>query len=323
MTGARTAPAPRPVAGSQRAELEEILQGVRQALTARDEDPTGAWVEESAAELSGGAKPGWFVPGPRGGIIFYARRGSAAFGHLHTVGDPTVARTLASTLFEQLPADVASLDLGFTGLAPDAERTLVEELARRPGSTVIDRRALERSLGTADGQFSAKPPGGLRLVPVSAVTLEALADLDRRAFQGSTDALLLGHEPSAYRRALEAMLESRLGRFLPEASAALLDEGPTRLVGGVLTAERSPHRALVLDLVVDPERRRRGLGRFLLGWTLRAVWALGYETARLWATVRNAPAMELYRAFGFRTALEATIYRWDRAGAPTQPQTSR
>jgi ribosomal protein S18 acetylase RimI-like enzyme len=323
VTRPMAAAAPRRTAGAVRAELEELLQPVRQALAARDEDPTGAWVEESAAELASGAKAGWFVPGPGGGIVFFARRGSAAFGHLHAAGGRAVALGLASTLLTQLPEDVASLDLGFTGLAPEEERSVVQELARRAGSTVIERRALERPLTAADGHLPAEPPGGLVRVPLSAVTLDALADLDRRAFQGSTDALLLGQETSAYRRALEAMLESRLGRFLPEASAALLQEAPTRLVGAVLTAERSPHRALVLDLVVDPERRRQGLGRYLLGWTLRAVWALGYDRARLWATVRNAPAMELYRAFGFRTTLEATIYRWDRGAGSEQPQTSR
>jgi len=306
-----------------RADLEEVLLGVRRELARRDEDPAGSWVEATATDLADGSRPGWYVPGAEGGIVFYARRASAAFGHLHAPGGFEVARSLAATLLGHLPPEIASLDLGFTGLRPEDERALVRELAAAPGSTVIERGALERSLAPADGRFAAEPPSGVDRVPVSAVTVEALAELDRAGFAGSVDALLLGSEANAYRAALEAMLESRLGRFLGEASAALVEPEPTRLVGAVLSAERSPQRAIVLDLVVDPARRRRGLGRFLLGWTLRALWALGYESARLWASVRNTPALELYREFGFRRALEATIYRWDRPAAPSHPHTSR
>jgi len=317
VTAAAARVVPRTTLGAPRADLEEHLQRLRRALAERDETPTGAWVEESAAELAAGSKTGWYLPEPGGGISFYARRGPAAYGHVHCETGPEVAGLLAEALLDHLPEEVATLDLGFTGLSGPDERALAERLARRAGSTVIERAAMERTLSDADRHFPAEPPAGIDRLPVSAVTLEALTDLDRAAFRGSTDALLLGEEPGAYRRALEAMLESRLGRFLGEASAALVEPEPTRLVGAVLTSERSSRRAVVLELVVDPERRGQGLGRFLLGWTLRAVWALGYEHVRLWVSVGNESAIGLYRAFGFRRVLEATIYRWER---PTGPQ---
>lgn len=323
MTAGAPSSSPRPARGAPRAALEELLQGVRRELARRDEDPTGAWVEETAGDLAGGARAGWYLEGGVGGIAFYARRGAAAFGHLHAPGGVDTARRLAATLLGALPGDVASLDLGFTGLGVDDERAVVRELARTPGSTVIERCAMERALTAADRLLPAEPPAGVDRLPVSAVTLEALTELDRAAFQGSPDALLLGTDPAAYRTALEAMLGSRLGRFLAEASAALVEPEPTRLVGAVLSAERSPQRALVLDLVVEPARRRRGLGRFLLGWTLRALWALGYESARLWVSLLNTSALELYREFGFRRTLEATIYRWDRPAPSEHPQASR
>lgn len=323
MTDGPEQPAPRPAAGAARVELEELLQGVRRELARRDEDPAGAWVEESAAELATGAKPGWFLAGPEGGIAFYARRGPNAFGHLHTTAGLDAARRLSTALVRHLPADIASVDLGFTGLDPGQERLLAEELSATPGSTVIGRRAMERPLQPADGRLPSSPPPGVERLPVSAVTTEALVELDRAAFRDSVDALLLGGEPGAYRDALQAMLGGRFGRFLGEASTTLVEPEPTRLVGAVLSAERSSRRAIVLDLVVDPARRRRGLGRFLLGWTVRALWALGYESARLWVSVRNTAALGLYREFGFHATLEATIYRWDRPGSTAQPHSAR
>ncbi len=314
----------RPTAGARRDELEELLQQVRRDLAARDEGPTGAWVAETAAELAAGTKPGWFVPGAgAAGLAFYARRGPAAYGHLHAAPGSDLGPLLAAALLEHLPEDVASLDLGFTGLDLEHERALVAELARRPGSTVIPRQAMERSLTPADARGPAEPPGGLERLPVRALTLEALAELDRASFAGTVDELLLGREPGANRRALEALLDGRLGRFLDEASAAMLEPEPVRLLGAILTTERSTRRAMVVALMVDPSRRRLGLGRFLLGWGLRALWALGYESVRLWVSLANEPAIRLYESFGFRPVVSATIYRWDRPASSAQAQSAR
>ncbi len=320
-----SAPAPevRPAQGASRATLEELLQLVRRDLARRDEDPSGAWVEETATDLARGSRPGWYLPGTDGGVAFFALQGAAAFGHVHAAGGLAPARRLARCVRDHLPPTAASLDLGFSGLVGEEERALATELAEAPGSTVIERRALERPLDVADGRFPDDPPSGVDRVPVSAVTLEALAELDRRAFSESVDRLLLGREPDAYRRAIAAMLDGRLGRFLGEASVALVESDPTRLVGAVVSAERSVRRAIVLDLAVAPDRRRRGLGRYLLGWTLRALWALGYENARLWVSLQNTAAVELYRAFGFRPVLEAAIYRWDRPASAAQPHVDR
>ncbi len=95
------------------------------------------------------------------------------------------------------------------------------------------------------------------------------------------------------------------------------------MIGAVLCSERSSRRAIVVALMVDPSRRRTGLGRFLLGWSMRALWALGYESVRLWVSVGNTAAVDLYRSFGFRAVLPATIYRWDRPGSTPQPHEAR
>jgi GNAT superfamily N-acetyltransferase len=303
---------PRSTTGAPRVDLEELLQTVRQQLLARDEAPAGSWVEATATDLALGTKPGFYLPGAPGGIVFYARHGPAAFGHLHTDAGPDAARRLAGALLDQLPPDVTSLDLGFTGLAPADEKAVLSDLAARSGSTVIERQAMDRPLAAADARWDPDPPPGLERVPVRAVTLDALTELDRAAFRGTIDELLVGPGPEANRRALEALLEGHLGRFVDEASCALLASEPTRLLGVVLCTERSTRRALVGGLMVDPSERRRGLGRFLLGWSLRALWALGYENARLWVSLDNAAALALYRRFEFRPSLWATIYRWDR-----------
>jgi ribosomal protein S18 acetylase RimI-like enzyme len=305
----------------------ELVQSLRRELGRRDELVTGDWVEATAQELREGQKKGWYYPpASGGGLAFYSFRQREAFGHVHVEPGSAAAERatwLTDTMLDALPPTVDSIDLGFTGLSTEDERALTARLAARPGSRVIERWRMERDLGPEDDQWPSTPPLGLSLVPVRDVTVDALAELDRRAFVGTVDELLIGPSPSDYRRVLEALLNGGLGRFVDEASAALIVPEPPRLVGALLTGEQSPRRAIYLDFMVDPADRGRGYGRFLFRWGLRALRALGYSSVRLWVTSSNRTALRLYEENGLRVAAVATIYRWDRPGSSPQPQFAR
>jgi ribosomal protein S18 acetylase RimI-like enzyme len=319
--------APRPATTASLDELLEIVQSLKHELVRREETVAGDWAEDSAADLRAGRKVGWYFPGAEGaGIGFYARRGPDAFGHVHVVeGTSAVERAtrLATTMLDALPPDITSIDLGFTGLLPREERDVTARLAERPGSASIERDRMERELGPPDAEAPVRLKEGLVLVPVRSVTLEALAELDRKAFQGTQDELLVGRTASDYATVLQSILDGRLGGFLDPASTALLYEDPPRLVGALLSAEQSPRKAVFVEFIVDPADRRQGHGRFLFRWGLRALWALGYSSVRLWVTSTNHPARRLYESFGFRTTASATIYRWERPGSDPQPHSAR
>jgi ribosomal protein S18 acetylase RimI-like enzyme len=182
---------------------------------------------------------------------------------------------------------------------------------------------MARSLRPTDTDASSSPPPGLERVPARDITLAALADLDWRAFRGSVDDQLVGGDPEEYSRVLTGLLGNALGLFLDAASTALIEADPTRLVGGILTAEVSSHEAVFVDIMVDPERRRRGYARFLLRWAFRALVGLGYEKVRLWVTASNTPAVTFYESEGFRRVATTSIYRWERPAGVPQPQRSR
>jgi|HubBroStandDraft_1064217.scaffolds.fasta_scaffold01777_2 ribosomal protein S18 acetylase RimI-like enzyme len=308
-------------------ELLELVQLVRRELLLREEAPTGNWVETSATDLKEGRKPGWYYPlAAGGGLAFRSDRESESFAHVHVETGPDAldhAVALSEILLQTLPAAVRSVTIGFTGLPIDREAVLLGQLAKRAGSTVIERFAMERPLSARDGEGLVPAPDALRLVPLREVTLEALADLDQRAFRGTTDELLIGSNLSEYRRVLSALMAGELGRFLDEASTALYRPDPPALVGAILTCEKSPRRAVFLDFMVDPALRGRGYGEYLLRWGLRALWALGYERARLWVSAANLPARRLYDSIGFTVTHRAAIYRWDRDPAPPQPHSER
>lgn len=318
---------PRPTAGVAQDLLMEFLQELRRSLRERGEAPAGEWVEQSAEDLRSGRKAGWYYPVESGGgLAFFAVEGREAYGHVHASagpGAPERSLRLARALLDGLPEDVRCVDVGFTGLPAAAEHELLERLAERPGSVVIERLAMERPLGEEDGGTADPVPKGLRLVPARSVTVEALADLDRRSFTGTVDELLIGPTEEDYRRVVGALLAGSLGRFLDEASTALVTDEPTTLVGALLSGEESARRGIFLDFLVDPAFRGRGYGRFLLRWGFRALWALGYSSVRLWVTAANSPARRLYDTTGFRTVATAAIYRWDRSSPAAQAHSAR
>lgn len=318
---------PRPAKGARIDDLLEILQQVRKALLARDESPAGDWVERTAEALRSGATRGWYYPPDQGaGVAFYAASGAEAYGHVHVAdGKGAVERGehLATILLDDLPGQARSINIGFTGLSPAPELELVGHLTERPGATVIERMAMERALTADDGRSPGAVPEGLLLVPIRAVTIDALADLDRRSVADTLDAVLIGDRFEEYRRVIAAMIDGSLGRFLDEASTALFRPDPPTLVGAILSAERSPRKAIFVSFMVDPAFRRKGYGRHLFRWGLRALWALGYQRVHLWVTAANEPARRLYHEFHLEPTVRSTIYRVTREPAPAQPHSER
>jgi ribosomal protein S18 acetylase RimI-like enzyme len=324
VTRASEAGPPRRATGATADDLLELLQTVRRELVLRGEDFQGSWVERAAEDLRAGRQPGWFYSPARGagGISFGNVRGGRAWGHVHAT-DERDADQLARALLADLPPEAATAHLGFTGLTVDAEHRLLARLTTDPGGSVIERYCMVRTLRPEDTEFDPRPPQGLERVPAREVTLAALADLDWRAFQGSVDDQLVGGDSAEYSRVLSGLFGNSLGLFLDAASTALIETEPTRLVGGILTAEVSSHEAVFVDIMVDPERRRRGYARFLLRWALRALVGLGYERVRLWVTAANGSAVRFYEVEGFRRVATTSIYRWERVAGAPQPQRSR
>jgi ribosomal protein S18 acetylase RimI-like enzyme len=64
---------------------------------------------------------------------------------------------------------------------------------------------------------------------------------------------------------------------------------------------------VVYDLVVDPTRRKQGVGRMLLDATLEALQGRGVPRVVLSTAEQNAPAQRLFDRAGFRrTMIEMT-----------------
>ncbi len=296
-------------------ELLERVASVRRELLRRGEFLPPGWVEEAVEDLRRERLTGFVLPEADGAAIgFLSRRPARGYGHVHVEpGADGVGRTtvLLQRLIESLPVAIDRADFGLTGLTPVEEAELVRTFPRNRASGFLTRLSVERPVGGAADSVLPLLPAPLHHWPVRSVPLDALHALDWAAFRGTADATLVADTPEENRQMLGELLDGRLGMFLDDASTALADD-EGRPVGAILVAQQSTARAIVLDLMVDPVGRRRGIGSYLMRWSIRALHALGYQAVTLWVTESNAPARHLYDQLGFTPRMTALILRWQR-----------
>jgi ribosomal protein S18 acetylase RimI-like enzyme len=302
--------------------LMELTHQVRAELLLRGEYLPSTWVEESAQDLRAGRLHGWFLEGPGpGGLAVVSTHGHRAVGHVHAesgAGGVDRAEELTLALLASMTGDARRTDVGVTGLDDSEEELLAARLGPTAGFHIVRRFAMDRAVRPIPSVKETEWPSDLERVPVREIPVAQLAELDWAAFQGTPDESFVAEDVDGDRRLLVDILEGRLGRFLDEASTALITSDH-QLVGLLMTGEQSARRAIFLDIVVHPSHRAQGIGRRLVLWGVRALAALGHDSVRLWVTETNVPARKLYDATGFVPVLRTVVYRWDRTGSVGSP----
>lgn len=300
-----------------RDELWNLVGTVRHDLAARGEILPAAWVDETVDAIGQGVGTAWYAgerTRPSGLAILWVRDGRG-YGHLHATQGPASVLgmvELARRLTGELPADVTRLDMGSTGLAQPDEQTVGQALREDRRFTTLLRHSMVRPLTAEVPPPDPRWPEGADVTTVRRIPLEQLTGLDWRTYRGTPDETLLSASPEGNRELLENALAGLFGKYLDDASPAVRDSGG-RLLGFAIGCEESLRSGVVLDIAVDPEFKRRGIGRALLLRCLRGLLALGYSRAHLWVTDGNAPARALYEKVGFVEDTSATIYRWVRS----------
>ena len=77
---------------------------------------------------------------------------------------------------------------------------------------------------------------------------------------------------------------------------AATDEGG---VVGYIVGRKIPPEGEIYRIAVRPDKRQRGIGYRLLSYALKTEGGQGVETVFLEVRSKNAPAIALYRAYGF------------------------
>jgi ribosomal protein S18 acetylase RimI-like enzyme len=110
-----------------------------------------------------------------------------------------------------------------------------------------------------------------------------------------------------YASFLGSQLEERdVAVLVAEENGTLIGYAYVGVEAGDYMALRGP-AGVLHDIVVDPERRGRGVGRLLLDAALAFLRSRGAPRVVLWTAARNAPAQRLFESAGFRqTMVEMT-----------------
>ncbi|MGC2288874.1 MAG: GNAT family N-acetyltransferase [Thermoplasmata archaeon] len=309
----------RPAKELPRDELWNLVGTIRHLLGVRGEILPASWVDDTVDAITRGSGTAWYcgeIRSPTALAILWLRD-QKGYGHLHATQGaeavPDLVR-LSRHLADHLPAGIDRLDMGATGLTESNERELGQGLVADPRFAMLLRHSMVRTLSNSTTPPEPRWPEGVELTTVRHVPFAELTALDWRTYRGTPDETLLSGTPEGNRELLENALAGLFGQYLDDASPAARDRSGV-LLGFAVGCQESLRSGILLDLAVDPEFRRRGLGEALVLRTLRAFLALGYPKAHLWVTEGNHPARTLYEKVGFTVDASAAIYRWFRSPA--------
>ena len=140
------------------------------------------------------------------------------------------------------------------------------------------------------------PPAGLVLRRATAEDLDAVVMIERVSFS----------DPPWSRRSFASLLDDPRVRF----SVACLPSGGGPVVAGYVVTWLVADEAELANLAVAPDRRRQGIGRYLLDAAMAEAVAGGAASLYLEVRESNVAARALYGARGFvAVGRRASYYR--------------
>ena len=123
---------------------------------------------------------------------------------------------------------------------------------------------------------------GYQIRPAQLADIPELAELEPRCFSDPWSA-------AGFREMLSAPY-----------IMGLIAEGKSRKIAGYLVARVIEDEGEILNLAVEPEKRRKGIGGLLLESGLDTLKTLGVQAVFLEVRVSNQAAIDLYLSKGFR-----------------------
>lgn len=159
------------------------------------------------------------------------------------------------------------------------------------------RRVFSRTRMEAPTKRSETPPA-VKLQPPEEDEVLGLTKFLTEVYEGHMEqqyGMHVGSEEE-WRGYVAGLLKGDSGRFMPDASYVVLDEG--RIIGAILVTHWMG-MPLVSELGVAKDHRGRGIGRALLRASIDRLARLDEPRLALYVTIGNDPAIALYRSLDF------------------------
>lgn len=154
------------------------------------------------------------------------------------------------------------------------------------------------------------------VAPWRSASIPAAASIMQAAYSRGVDARM-----SMRYRSLEGcclVLDQLLnqggcGRLVTDASVLIYDKG--QAIGFIIITELSPRQAHLAQVTVLPSYQGRGVGRFLLNYSVARLLSQGFETLSLIVSDGNQRALSMYQTMGFVPVLTFPMFAWEQAKA--------
>lgn len=249
---------------------------------------------------------------------------SAGVAHGVVTWEPAGPLGVAVRLLYLTPANANSAEYGS---ALDVTERAAGPIAFAPGplaglstedeSTLMRTRGFA-SYGRSEMVFpptaslpSPSPFPDVHVRPVRADDESRLARLHEHAYRDHLDRYLAVEDLDPDRdadRQLRDYFSGRYGELLSPGSSVAEENG--RLVAAAITT-RHTGRALIVDVMTEPQRSGAGLGRLVLADAVRALRARAESPIVLNVTEGNDPAIRLYSRLGFVRTIGPTQEWYD------------
>jgi ribosomal protein S18 acetylase RimI-like enzyme len=216
-------------------------------------------------------------------------------------------RLLENTIHEMRRQDVSRIESRFISIdCPWLGATL-----EREGFRTYWREFLLYELRPS--RLAERPPVMVSLEPWQESRLGEATAILQLAYASSIEAeiLALYRTVEGCRAVLENIVnQGGCGVLVPQASAMAHHRG--RGLGFVVVTEVASRQGHLPQIAVLPEYQGQGIGRGLLGYTLRQLAAGGFETLSLIVSRANHRALKLYQTTGFQSVLAFPVGIWER-----------
>ncbi len=155
--------------------------------------------------------------------------------------------------------------------------------------------------------------GNLSLVNFDSSQIEIVSQLVFRCVNNTIDQELFPYvyeTVDVIKQFKKDILDSKYGIHKSNYSWVLYD-GESPIGACFMTAQE--HTGFVIHIVIDPICRQRGLGTYLLRYSIQALLENEPDISRIeLAVILSNPALKMYRSIGFRILNESSTYVWKK-----------
>jgi GNAT superfamily N-acetyltransferase len=157
------------------------------------------------------------------------------------------------------------------------------------------------------------PRAMVHLEPWRGTHLHEAAPIMRAAYEGGVDAEIneLYRTSDGCGVVLENIM-SQGGCGIPVVEASAMARHRGRGIGFAVVTEIGPQQGHLAQVAVLPEYQGRGVGRWLLSYSLSRLTELHFDTFSLIVSRANHRALQMYQDMGFQSVLSFPVFTWEQ-----------